>query len=134
MFNLLFALLFVQAVIQAPGQSSAPQSASPAAAAPVENLAVTALALKIYSQMRSGKVDEALLSPEMNKALTPETLAQQKPVFDQLGDPTKLTLEKSESIAQGMRYEYLAVFASAQLHVRIFIDKDGKVAGYFLAP
>ena len=136
MFSLLLALVLFQATTPPATANPAPQPAasSPAAAVPVEDPAVTALAKKIYSQMRAGKVDESLLSPEMNKAMTPEALTQQKPVFDQLGEPTKLTLEKSETLPQGRRYEYLAVFEAAQLHVRIFIDKDGKVAGYFLAP
>ena len=48
---------------------------------------MTALALKIYGQMRTGKVEEGLMTPEMNKALSPAVLAEQKPIFDQLGDP-----------------------------------------------
>jgi len=108
---------------------------APAASAPVvkEDPAVTALALKIYAQMRSGKVDEALLTPEMNKELAPSVLALEKPVLDQLGAPVKLVLEKSESTAAGTRWVYLATFAAAQLHVTIYVMKDGRVGGYALA-
>lgn len=99
-----------------------------------EEPAVTALALKIYSQMRAGKIDESLLSDQMKKALTPEAMARNKPVFDQLGDPTKLTLETRKATQQGTAYDYLAAFATAQLHVRIFIDSAGKVGGYYVTP
>ncbi len=119
----------------------ATQAQSPAAApapttreAPREDPDVTALVLKIYRQMRAGKVDPALLSDEMGKSFTPEALAQNKPMFDQLGDPTKLVLEKKDTIPQGTRWEYLATFPAAQFHVDILIDNTGKVAGYFLKP
>ena len=92
------------------------------------------MALKIYGQMRTGKVDEALLTDDMNKALSPAVLAQNKPIFDQLGDPVKLTLESSEKLPDGAHWVFLATFAAAQLHVKIFVTVDGKVGGYFLAP
>ena len=102
--------------------------------AAVEDPAATALARKIYTQMRAGAVDPALLTPQMQAGLKPEVLAQQKPVFDQLGDPTKLEFEKVETLPQGKTHTYLATFAAAQLHVSIFITSDGKVGGYFLKP
>ncbi len=101
--------------------------------APKEDATVTALALKIYSQMRAGKVDEALMTPEMNKALSPDVLTAQKPIFDQLGDPVKLVLESSSSTAAGTKWVYVATFAMAQLHVTILVLKDGRVGGYDLA-
>ena len=115
-------------------QSPAAVPAATTTEAPKEDPAVTALALKIYQQMRAGKVDAALLSDELQKAMTPEVLAENKPLFDQLGDPTKLVVEKKETVAQGVKWEYLARFAAAEFHVDIFVDKDGKVAGYFLKP
>lgn len=106
----------------------------PTAETPKADAAVTALALKIYQQMRAGKVDPALLSDEAQKALTPEVLAQNKPMFDQLGDPTKLAVEKKESRPEGIKWTYLATFPTAQFHVVLFVDKAGKVAGYGLQP
>ena len=132
MLSFLFAILLATTPAQAPAQSPAVPARS--AEAPKEDPAVTALALKIYSQMRTGKIDESLLSEQMNKALTPELLAQNKPIFDQLGDPTKLTLQTHKSTPQGNAYDYLADFAAAQLHIRIYIDATGKVAGYNVAP
>jgi len=117
-------------------QASAAQAPAPAAtnaAVAKEDPAVTRLALKIYAQMRAGKVDTSLLTDAMNKELSPEALAQQKPIFDQLGDPVKLALESSEKTADGTRWVYVATFAMAQLHVTIYVMKDGKVGGYALA-
>ena len=130
MFSFLFAILLAAT----PAQAQSPAAPTQTTEAPKEDPAVTALALKIYGQMRTGKIDESLLSEQMNKALTPELLAQNKPVFDQLGDPTKLTLQSRKSSPQGTAYDYLADFAAAQLHVRIYIDPTGKVAGYNVAP
>ena len=125
---LTLALLVPQTSAQTPVSSSAQ------AAVAKEDPAVTALALKIYGQMRAGKIDESLLTEQMNKALTPAVLGQTKPMFDQLGDPIKLTLETADKTAAGTRWVYLAVFATAQLHVDIYVMSDGKVGGYRLAP
>jgi hypothetical protein len=117
-------------------QAPATQAPAPAAAtspAAKEDPAVTALALKIYAQMRGGKVDASLLTDAMSKELSPEALALQKPIFDQLGDPVKLALENSEKTGDGTRWVYLATFAMAQLHVTIYVMKDGRVGGYALA-
>jgi hypothetical protein len=126
-------LFLILSLLLASGRAQAPASPRPATVLR-EDPAVTALARKIYSQMRTGKVDEMLLTEEMNKALSPEVLAQTKPVFDQLGDPVKLTLESGERATEGIRWVYLAVFPTAQLHVKILVGADGKVGGYSLAP
>ena len=131
--SFLIALTFAAAFAQPHAQPLTPTPAQATEAA-TEDSAVTALALKIYSQMRAGKIDEALLSEEMKKALTPEVVAKNKPVFDQLGDPTKLTLESRKSTPQGTAYDYLAQFATAQLHIRLFLDSAGKVGGYYVTP
>ena len=131
MSSFLFAL-----ALSLPLQSSATPAAAPAQATPAsvaEDPAVTALALKMYMQMRAGKVDATLVSPQMYQALT-AAVTQQKPVFDQLGAPTSLIFQSAEKLPQGNRYNYLATFPSAQLHVQIFIDHQGKVGGYFLRP
>ncbi len=132
LLTLLLTLSFAQA--QAPATPTSPPVAKPAVEAAREDPAVTALALKIYAQMRAGKVDPALLSGEMARALTPDVLAQTQPVFDQLGNPTKLSLEAREAKDRGTSYVYLATFATAQFHVRILVDSTGKVAGYALTP
>ena len=116
-------------------RQAAAQAPAPAAHVEVvrENPEITALVLKIYGQMRAGKVDETLLTDMMNKELSPMALALQRPIFNQLGNPVKLTLESSDKTPYGMRWVYLAAFATAQLHVKIYVMSDGKVGGYELA-
>ena len=128
MLKLLLCLLIVPQVL-----AQTPAAPVVKADAPKEDGAVTALALKIYGQMRAGKVDEALMTPEMNKALAPDVLTAQKPIFDQLGDPVKLVLESRAETSAGTKWVYVATFAMAQLHVTIFVMKDGRVGGYDLA-
>ena len=95
---------------------------------------MTALALKMYTQARAGKVDASLMTEEMSQTFSPELLAQEKPIMDQLGDPTRLTFVSGERHTKGILWEYLAVFPAAQFHVKIFINKDGKFAGYGVSP
>lgn len=131
------ALSFPQAATPPPAPATAPATslpAQPAASAPVEDPAITALALKIYAQMRAGKIDDSLITPQMQAGLSPEKLAQARPTFDGLGNPVKLVLEKRDMVATATRYEYLATFPAAQLHIRIIVMPDGKVGGYFIAP
>lgn len=126
--------LLLVALALLPQQTPAP-TPSPTAqvTASKEDPAITALALKIYSQMRAGKVHETLLTDTMNKELSPATLALTRPIFDQLGNPVELILESSEKTPYGNRWVYLAVFPTAQMHVNIYVMSDGKVGGYALS-
>jgi len=110
----LLLLVFTFFPQQTPAPTPAPQTE-----AAKEDPAITALALKIYSQMRAGKVEESLLTDTMNKELSPATLALTRPIFDQLGNPVKLKLESFEKTPYGNRWIYLAVFPTAQMHVNI---------------
>ena len=140
--QILVAAPYQAVVLQATSQPQDPATPKPASTPTIEDPAVTALARKIYSQMRSGKVDDTLLTPEMAKAFTPAQLAQTAPVFNQLGDPTRLTLQSRTEKQDNTKtppvvytvYTYLAVFSSAELHVQIVLDTAGKVAGYRLTP
>lgn len=114
-----------------PLQAAVPVPAAHAAVAK-ENPAITALALKIYGQMRAGKVDETLLTDSMKKELSPMTLTLQRPILEQLGNPVRLTLESTDKTPYGIRWVYMAVFATAQLHVTIYVMSDDKVGGYEL--
>ena len=128
------AVLTLALALLTPQNKPSQVPAATVAATPAEDPAVNSLARKIYAQMRAGKVDEALLTPEMNAALTPAVLAQSKPMFDQLGDPTKLTLEGSTAGASNTTYVYLATFATAQFHVILSVNSAGRVSGYLLKP
>jgi hypothetical protein len=121
-------LLLSLALLLAPQQPAAPPPAQQ------ENPAVTALALKLYAQARAGHLDSALITPEMAQALDPATLVQEKPIFDQLGNPTRIAFESAEKHTKGTLYTYQVTFPTAQFHVKIFIHPDGKFAGYGLEP
>ena len=99
-----------------------------------EDAAVTALALKMYAQARTGKVDASLMTEEMGQTFSADAVAQAKPLLDQLGEPTRVTFKSGERHTKGILWEYIAVFPTAQFHVKIFINKDGKFAGYGVSP
>jgi mannose-6-phosphate isomerase-like protein (cupin superfamily) len=105
-----------------------------AAAAPPADDPVTALVLKIYRQMMAGKVDPSLLTPEMNAALTPDTLVQAQILFQQLGEPSKLTMKMHMPSAGGTSYVYTGTFVTGDFQVLIDVNKAGQVSGYHLAP
>jgi hypothetical protein len=111
-----------------------PQQAPAPAPRQQEDPAVTALALKLYAQARTGKLDPTLLSPEMLEALDPATLAQAKPLFDQLGEPTRILFLSAERHTKGTLYTYQVTFPTAQFHIKLFLHPDGKFAGYGLDP
>jgi len=96
--------------------------------------AVYALAMKMWDQMISGKMDRSLLSPEMNAAMTPELLASVAPQFQPLGKLESLTLLERTSIDGGSRYLYESHFSSGTHKIEIFITADGKVGGYHVTP
>ncbi len=126
------AVLIAMALLSGPGSPALASAQNPAqtAAAVPEDKAVTALALKLYAQMRFGKMDPALLTPEMQAEFTPQTLADEKLIFDQLGVPVKIEYLSGERHTKGTLYEYRVVFQAAQLRVKLFVHKDGKFAGY----
>ena len=111
-----------------------PQQEPSAGAQSQEIPAVTALALKLYSQARTGRIDPALETPEMAQTLDPATLAQGKPIFDQLGEPTRILFQFAEKHTKGTLYTYQVTFPTAQFRVKIFLHPDGKFAGYGLDP
>ena len=95
-----------------------------------EDPVVTALALKLYAEARAGKLDPALITPEMALTLDAATLAQEKALFEQLGDPTRILFVSAEKHTRGILYTYQVTFPTAQFHVRLFIHPDGRFAGY----
>jgi len=113
-----------------------PRVAAPPAKANAaqDDPAVYALAMKMWDQMISGKVDRSLLSPEMNAAMTPELLASVAPQFQPPGKLESLTLLERTSIDGGSRYLYESHFSSGTHKIEIFITADGKVGGYHVTP
>ena len=128
MVRCVIALLLV---LPAPLPAAAQQTG---AAASREDPAVSALALKLYGQARSGTVDRSVLTEEMSAQLTPEVLTQAKPLLDQLGDPKKIVFVSAERHTKGILYAYVVTFAAAEFRVKVFVHPDGKFAGYGFEP
>ena len=99
---------------------------------PSEDPAVTELTRKIYMQMREGRIDAMLMTPAMNEDLNPAVLAQNKALFEKLGLPTRLAVERRERSGGGTKYDYLATFPTMQIHIRIFVNNAGQVGGFSL--
>ncbi len=92
------------------------------------------LAMKMWDQMSSGKVDRSLLSPQMDAALTPELLSSAAPQLQALGKLQNLSLVEKTSPTGGTLYSYSAQFSSGTHKINIFITADGKVGGYRVLP
>lgn len=96
--------------------------------------AVHALALKIWDQMTSGRLDRSLLSSEMNTAMTPELLAQVGPQLRGVGKLESISLFEKTPMSKGTNYVYAARFSTGEHKIQIFVTTDGKVGGYRLLP
>jgi CubicO group peptidase (beta-lactamase class C family) len=83
--------------------------------------------------IQRGTVDPATLTDAMKAALTPQSLSALAAQFGPLGALQSLALRSKEQ-AQGLTsFHYTATFASGQtLALTIALDKDGKIAGFFL--
>jgi D-alanyl-D-alanine carboxypeptidase len=111
-----------------------PKEAPPASGPVQDDPAVNALAMKIWDQMNSEKLDRSLLSPEMNAAMTPELLAQVASQLQGMGQLEKLRLLEKTAMNGGTNYVYDAQFSSGMHKIQIFMTADGKVGGYRLLP
>ena len=131
----LVRIVATRAIVPADVRTTTPTNTPAASLATpdtLENPTVTALTSTIYAQMRAGKIDQAMLTPALSDGLSPDALAQNRPVFDKLGTPLRFSVEHREVILTGTKYDYLATFANEQMHVRVFVTPEGKVAGYDL--
>jgi D-alanyl-D-alanine carboxypeptidase len=117
-----------------PKVASLAQAASAPPLPLIDDPAVNALAKKMWDQLTSGKLDRSLLTAEMNAAMTPELLARVGPQFQPLGALESLKLSQKTVLDGGIRYVYLAKFASGEHKIEIFITADGKVGGYHIMP
>jgi hypothetical protein len=112
-----------------PAQTGAP------AATPSPDPAMLAQAKNVFAQLQSGKLDRALLTTEMNAALTDDKLATVKTSIGTLGAPVSFEQEHAGT-QTGVRYGvYLVTFSNgAKLDFLIGIDGQGKIAGMRLTP
>ncbi len=109
-------------------------AASNTASSAQDEAAIHALALKMWDQMSSGKVDRSLLTPQMNSALTPELLSSAAPQLQALGGLMNLHLLEKTATNGGTLYSYSAQFTTGTHRINIFVAADGKVGGYRVLP
>jgi D-alanyl-D-alanine carboxypeptidase len=95
---------------------------------------VHALALKMWDQFSSGKLDRSLLSPEMNAAMTTQLLDSAGPQLQSMGKLRSISLLEKTAMEKGTNYIYAAQFGTGDHKIQIFVTKDGKVGGYRLLP
>jgi hypothetical protein len=122
--------------IEDPADAAAQSTATQDAVKPQQDTAaVTTLVLKLYRQIAAGQLDRSQLTPEASMALTPDLLVQAQALFQQLGEPTKLTLKMHMAAADGgTSYVYTGTFTTGDFQVLIGLSKSGQVSGFRLAP
>ena len=121
--------LFAQLTALAAGPA-----ATPAAAAAGEDAAVTAKLRTFVAQMQHGTIDRGTLDPEMSAAITPQAASAMAAQFAPLGTLQSVTFRGKEPAQGLMSYHYLGVFAGGQtMPLTIALDKDGKIAGFFIS-
>jgi mannose-6-phosphate isomerase-like protein (cupin superfamily) len=128
------AALRIVVTSQPPSHDDRIEDVAAAPAANVDDGGVTALVLRIYRQMMAGKVDVALLTPEMNAQLTPDVLGQAQMLFTAFGEPAKLTLKSKQPTANGTGYIFTGTLPTGDFQVMIEVNAGGQVAGYRLTP
>ncbi len=139
-FDFLAAALFA-AVIAIPGATSHAQTTAAVTAQPVTlaapsvaDLAAAELAKKVFLQLARGTVDRSLLTPEMSKALSSESIASLAPHLKVFGDPASLTLTEKSKFAGGTNYKFAVKFPEEQHKIEMYLDLGGLVGGYFIRP
>lgn len=121
-------------IASAESSTAVDAASSPAASAdPADDHSVSDLVRKIFNQTRHGVIDSTLLTEEMS-----EVIRSQMPTvmnnFAALGDLKELVFQGKSSENGGTRYTYLGSFTGGERHISIFIDAEGKVAGYKIGP
>lgn len=99
-----------------------------------DDTATHVLALKMWEQISSGKLDRSLLSTEMNAAMTPQLLAAVGPQLQSVGKLENISLLEKTAMGKGTNYIYAARFSAGEHKIQIFVTTDGKVGGYRLLP
>ena len=99
-----------------------------------EDPAITARAKAIWAQFAAGTPDRSQFDDKMNKALTPDLVAQAKQ-FATLGPATSWVYTGRKSQAGVTTYVYRVAFSSGtRLNVYMSVDADGKIGGYLATP
>jgi CubicO group peptidase (beta-lactamase class C family) len=114
---------------------SAPQQVA-SAEGTEEDTRTQALARKMFEEISIGKPDRAILTPEMNVALTPEEIARSSRQLSALGHLIQMSMKQRSRMANGngVNYIYLAFFTGGVRQIQILVTNDGKVGGFSIMP
>ena len=91
-------------------------------------------AIDLYHGLQQGRIDRALLSPNLSDYFTPEALADFQTSLAPLGDP--LTFRQSrEELRGGMTFRsFDLVYPGKRLTLTTYTYPDGKLEQYLIAP
>jgi hypothetical protein len=92
--------------------------------------AVHALAMTLFQQMATDKLDRSLLTPQASTALTPALLTRIQPSLAALGKLEGLQFVAKTPSQDGTFYVYRANFRNGVQGIRLFVASDGKVGAY----
>jgi CubicO group peptidase (beta-lactamase class C family) len=94
----------------------------------------TTLVRLLLKQLRTGTLDRTQLTPEFDSMLTPELVAQVRPYFETLGEPSLLALKAERSAGTSHAYRYRGTFADGSVHDVILVVDGEKVSGFQVPP
>ena len=94
-----------------------------------KNPAATKEAQLVLQSVLDGKFDRSKLTPDFDKILTPELLAEAKAQLNSLGAVTKFEFLREAKIGGLTSRMYNVSFASIELKLAIATDSNGKIGG-----
>jgi CubicO group peptidase (beta-lactamase class C family) len=99
-----------------------------------DDRAIMERARNCLDQLQKGDLDRSQLSPQLNRSLTPQMLAQTAAQLGALGKPTSLSLVR-KTVQGGIKmFVYRATFATAGWDYIFGLDSAGKIATLLLSP
>lgn len=99
---------------------------------PKASPAIDQLVMTFLHQLRAGRVDPALLTAEMQKALTPAVIANLNERFTSTGELRAVALRGTQRSGVNVRYQYTVAFEKQKVPMTFVLDEQGRIAGFFL--
>jgi CubicO group peptidase (beta-lactamase class C family) len=90
--------------------------------------------LEIYRGLQQGRIDRALLAPNLSGYFTPQALADFQSSLAPLGEPISLSQTRSE-LRGGMTFRVFTItYPDRRLELSTYTYPDGKLEQYLIAP
>jgi hypothetical protein len=91
-------------------------------------------AIDIYHGLQQGRIDRALLAPNLSDYFTPEAVADFQSSLSPLGEPL-LFHQAQEELRGGMTFRvFQIVYPGKRLILTTYTYPDGKLEQYLIAP